>query len=110
MERLAEHRERGDRRVLPSACPAVYLRPRALREGFATVLATALELVDDRFTGHLETRNCRGRVKARRVRDRLSAHASHQVVSAYGDGRSDPHMLALADHAWKSGRRTLPPL
>ena len=107
--RVQEHRQRGHTLVLTSASPDLYLRPWARRAGFDAVLATELEFVDDRFSGRLATRNCRGKEKARRLQEWLSTREP-SFLYAYGDNRGDREMLALADRAWKRGDGPLPAL
>ena len=107
--RVQEHRQRGHALVLVSASPELYLRPWARRAGFDAVLATELEFAGDRFTGRLATRNVRGKEKARRLQEWLSARAP-SFLYAYGDNGGDREMLAIADRRWKRGDGPLPAL
>lgn len=107
--RVKEHLRRGHRLVLASASPDLYLRPWAAHEGFHIVLATELEFVNERCTGRLATRNCRGKEKARRLEEWLSTQPK-SLLYAYGDNRGDREMLAMADRPWKRGEGELPSL
>jgi phosphatidylglycerophosphatase C len=107
--RVKEHLRRGHRLVLASASPDLYLRPWAERAGFHAVLATELEFVNERCTGRLATPNCRGKEKARRLQEWLSAEPA-SFIYAYGDNGGDREMLAMADRPWKRGQGPLPSL
>jgi phosphatidylglycerophosphatase C len=97
LERVTWHRDQGHEIVLVSASLASYLRPIAARLGIGTVLATELEVVDQRLTGRLAGPNVRGHEKVRR----LDAWIGTAPVDlwAYGDSASDDALLARADHA-----------
>ncbi|CAB3774870.1 HAD family hydrolase [Paraburkholderia humisilvae] len=108
-ERIKEHRRRGHRLVLVSASPALYLTRWAPAMGFDTVLATELEFRDGRFVDRLASPNCWGPEKVRRLQQWFGSDQP-SVLYAYGDGRGDSEMLALADHAWLRGQGEIPPI
>lgn len=98
--RLRRHQADGDRVVLVSASPALYLEPLGRLLGLDAVLATGLVVgADGRFTGELLGANCRGPEKARRLQRYLTDTCPDAVTLwAYGDSDGDREMLAMANH------------
>jgi phosphatidylglycerophosphatase C len=102
LARLAWHQAQGHRTVLVSASPSLYLRPWAQKMGFQAALCTELEIVDERYTGRLASRNCWGPEKIRRLEAWWQQDTPVKLY-AYGDSRGDAEMLARADVAWYRG-------
>lgn len=100
LARLRQHQADGDRVVLVSASPALYLEPLGRRLGLDAVLATGLVVgPDGRFTGELLGANCRGPEKARRLQAYLATlTVSPITLWAYGDSDGDREMLAMAHY------------
>jgi len=105
--RIQEHKRRGHRLVLVSASPSLYLKHWAADIGFDAVLATELEIKDDRFSGRLASPNCWGPEKVRRLQAWFGDDLP-SALFAYGDSRGDQEMLALADYAWLRGYGAVP--
>lgn len=96
LERLAAHRERGDRVILATASLDLYVEDLAARLGIAETVCTCVAWsADDRLTGSLAGANCRGAEKLARVRalSGVERHA-HRVV--YTDHHSDAPLLEWA--------------
>lgn len=94
---LREHRRAGRRVVVATGALDVYM-PFLLRgEPVDDLLATGMEVLDGRLTGHLATGNCVRADKADRVRAWLSAHGPFGETWGYGNRPSDLPMLALLD-------------
>jgi HAD superfamily hydrolase (TIGR01490 family) len=105
LKRIDWHRGQGHELVLVSASLGAYLEPLGSRLGFATVLATELEVGDDaRLTGHLMGLNVRGEEKLRRLEAWLGGDP--RVLWVYGDSAGDSELLAAADnpHRCRRGR------
>ncbi len=94
-ERLAWHRRQGDRIVVVSATPEWILAPWC-RQNSLELIATRLEVADDRLTGRIHGENCRGPEKVARIRA-LYRLDDYGEIFAYGDTEGDRPMLALAD-------------
>jgi HAD superfamily hydrolase (TIGR01490 family) len=94
MERIAWHKERGDRVVVVSAGLDFYLGPWCRALG-VDLICSQIETRDGRFTGRYAPADCCGIEKARRIRERFSL-ADYATVYAYGDSGEDQDMLALA--------------
>lgn len=97
--RLRWHIEAGHRVVLVSASYRDYLEPLAERLGAHAVLSTELEVRNGICTGDLDGPNCRGSVKAERLRAWIAAQEMPGAdIHAYGDSAGDRDLLALAHH------------
>jgi phosphatidylglycerophosphatase C len=95
---LAAHREAGDRLVLLSASPDLYV-PRIGRAlGFERSLCTELQWRGERLDGTLNTPNRRGAEKLRCL-ERLRAEYPGLPVVAYGNSATDLLHMKGADRA-----------
>jgi phosphatidylglycerophosphatase C len=95
---LEAHRSAGDRLVLLSASPSLYVPLIGRLLGFERTLCTEIRWNGDRLDGALQTPNRRGAEKVRCL-ERLREEYAHAPVTAYGNSLSDiPHM-ALAERA-----------
>lgn len=100
LERLEWHRRRGDRLVIVSASPALYLAPLGRALGVDAVLATGLEVdAGGRLTGRLSGGNVRGAAKVARLEDWLGGEPAE--IWAYGNSGGDRQLLARADHGFR---------
>lgn len=107
VERLAWHRTAGHRVVIVSAAYEQYVQVVGEHLGVDAVLATRLEVEEDRCTGRLLGANCRGPEKLVRLRGWLREQGLDRddvTLWAYGDSRGDRELLAAADHPhWVRG-------
>jgi phosphatidylglycerophosphatase C len=100
------HRERGDRLIIVSASPEIYVRVAGERIGADGVIATRLA-VDDQgaLTGRYEGANCRGDEKLRRLRHWIDESGEAPAkLWVYGNSRGDLTMLRAADVGVNVGR------
>ncbi len=105
-QRFDWHRDRGDRVVIVSASPEVYVRVAGSLLGADGVVATRLAVGEDgRLTGHYEGANCRGEEKLRRLRAWMDdTGVGPDRLWAYGNSRGDLRMLRAADVGVNVGR------
>jgi phosphatidylglycerophosphatase C len=98
LERIAWHKDRGDRVVVVSASLDAYLIPwcRALA---LDLICTELEESAGRLTGRYVQGDCYGPEKVRRIRERLPL-AEYGTIYAYGDTEDDRPMLDMADRKY----------
>ena len=95
---LEAHRRAGDRLVLLSASPDLYVPAIGRALGFAETVCTGVEWHDDCLTGRLTTPNQRGPEKAHAVVALRREHPGRAVI-AYGNAASDLEHLSLAERA-----------
>jgi phosphatidylglycerophosphatase C len=95
---LEAHRSAGDRLVLLSASPDLYvpLIGRMLR--FERTVCTEIRWDGERLNGTLRTANRHGEEKVRCL-EQLRAEYAHAKITAYGNSLSDIPHLRLADRA-----------
>lgn len=106
--RLRWHVSQGHRVVLVSASYRNYLVPLADRLGAHHVISTELAVADGICTGELRGPNCRGAVKADRLRAWIvDAGLSDVEIHAYGDSAGDRELLAMADRSTLVGTTPL---
>lgn len=80
--------------VIVSASAENWIRQWCSRHGLQLV-ATSLEIKDNRITGKIEGNNCHGREKVRRI-NALYDLSQYDEVYCYGDTKGDKPMLGLA--------------
>jgi phosphatidylglycerophosphatase C len=95
---LEAHRSAGDRLVLLSASPDLYVPLIGRLLGFERTLCTEIRWDRDRLDGALLTPNRHGAEKVRCLEQLREVYA-HAPVTAYGNSLSDIPHLALAEHA-----------
>jgi phosphatidylglycerophosphatase C len=99
--RLAWHREAGHSVVIVTASYEHYVHVVGEHLGVDAVLATRLEVEDDRCTGRLLGPNCRGPEKVVRLQRWLADQdlaLDEVTLWAYGDSGGDRELLAAAQH------------
>ncbi len=90
------HRNDGARMVIVTASPEAIIAPFARGLGADLLLGTGLAVdKDDRLTGGLKGRNCRGPEKVRRLQEAFGQDV--RLAAAYGDTDGDDDMLEIAD-------------
>jgi phosphatidylglycerophosphatase C len=95
---LEAHRSAGDRLVLLSASPDLYVPLIGRLLGFERTVCTEIQWNGDRLDGALRTPNRHGVEKVRCL-EQLRVEYAHASVTAYGNSLSDIPHLALAERA-----------
>lgn len=96
---IERHRAAGDRLVLITASPDLYVEPLAAALGFELTLCTRLAAgPDGRLTGDLDGENCYGPAKLHRLDAALGPHSPGDRVTVYTDHHSDLELLRRATH------------
>jgi phosphatidylglycerophosphatase C len=95
---LEAHRLAGDRLVLLSASPDLYVPLIGRLLGFERTVCTEIRWNGERLDGALQTPNRWGEEKVRCL-EQLRADYAHASVTAYGNSVSDIPHLALAERA-----------
>ena len=89
------HHRNGDRLVLLSASPDLYVPRIGALLGFETTICTEVAWDGDRLDGRLKTSNRRGDEK-RRCIEALRTRYPAASIAAYGNSASDlPHLIAV---------------
>lgn len=106
-QRIDWHRARGDRLLLMSASPDLYVPRIAAALGFDDCICTTVRWhADGRLDGRLASANRRGAEKTRCLRGYLATHPAAQVF-AYGNSSADLDHMRLATEGWYvNGRST----
>lgn len=94
---LQEHKKNGATVVIVSASFSLYLSGWCKKNDFE-LLATELEIINDKITGNFKGKNCYGIEKVNKIKSRYQLNNS--VVYAYGDTKGDLPMLNLAHHSF----------
>lgn len=94
---LHEHKKNGATIVIVSASFSLYLSDWCKKNDFE-LLATELEIIDDKITGKFKGKNCYGEEKLKRIR--LNYDLSNYEVHAYGDTKGDLPMLSIAQKSF----------
>jgi len=106
---IKEFHKNGDRLIICSASPQIYVRFIAERLGIVEVISTELEIKDGCYTGKLFGKNCSGEEKLRRIKKYLGTDHYNGVALAYGDRKSDLSVLKWADEGWLlKGNKLIP--
>ncbi|MCA9492032.1 MAG: HAD-IB family hydrolase, partial [Myxococcales bacterium] len=95
LERVRWHVEQGHDVLLVSASLDLWVGPWAERHGLR-LLSTRGRWEGEVFTGQLETANCHGPEKVRRIREVVDPDA-YETRYGYGDSSGDAEMLAICD-------------
>lgn len=95
VKKLNWHQENKHEIVIVSASIDYWLRKYCEKNNF-NLIATKLEIIDDKVTGRLLGKNCYGIEKVRRIKEVYNLE-DYQEIYAYGDTPGDIPMLNLAD-------------
>ena len=93
---IVAHQAAGDRLVLLSASPDLYVPAIGERFGFAESICTGVRWQEDRLDGALTTENRRGEEKLRCI-EALRRRFPGVPISAYGNSGSDLAHLAVVE-------------
>ena len=110
MALLEAHRSRGDRIILLSASPNIFVPKVASSIGITESVCTQIAIQDGRWTGHIVDGNCKGTMKLKRIQDYLGSDVAPQDSFAYGDSHSDRFVLNWVEHAALIRRRRIEPV
>ena len=105
VEMLHRHQAEGHTVCVVTASIDEWVRPVCDRLGIRVLLATHIEVSPDgSLTGRFLSPNCYGSEKVERLLEAFPHRATYKLY-AYGNGRGDRELLALADEAFLvSGR------
>lgn len=97
MEKIRWHQMQGHKVVVVSASLECWLHPWC-EQNTLELIATKLEIKENKVSGDLRTKNCYGIEKVNRINENYDLH-DYEIIFAYGDSRGDKEMLSLANEA-----------
>ncbi len=100
LERIDDHRRRGDHLVLMSASTDLYVPLIARELGFNETICTGVRWDGERLNGSLTTPNRKGEEKARCFTALREQHPEFHETTAYGNSSTDLPHLRLATHGF----------
>lgn len=98
MEKIRWHQGQGHKVVIVSASVECWLKGWCDKNE-VDLVATQLEIKNNKLTGKFATRNCHGIEKVNRVKEAYNL-SQYEYIYAYGDSRGDKELLALADESF----------
>lgn len=98
IERINWHKKQGHKIVIVSASIDCWLRPWCEQNNLE-LIATKLDLSEDKIIGNFLTKNCYGQEKVNRINEIYNLK-EFDYIYAYGDSSGDKEMLAVANEKY----------
>jgi len=98
IEKITWHQDQGHKVVIVSASMDCWLKAWCDKNSI-DLIATRLEIKNNKLTGKFSTPNCYGIEKVNRVHESYDL-SRYDHTYAYGDSRGDRELLALADESF----------
>jgi HAD superfamily phosphoserine phosphatase-like hydrolase len=95
MDKIAWHKEQGNKVVIVSASMECWLKPWCDKHNLE-LIATKIEIKEDVLTGKFLTKNCHGIEKVNRI-NKIYVLSEYDYIYAYGDSSGDRELLSLAN-------------
>ena len=95
LEKIKWHQHKGHKVVIVSASMECWLSGWCEKNKLE-LIATKLEVTNNRLTGKFSTKNCYGIEKVNRIKENYNLE-DYDVIYAYGDSKGDKEMLSIAD-------------
>jgi len=96
VDKILWHKQQNHKVVVVSASLKCWLLPWCEKNGI-DLIATELEEKNGRLTGKLKTKNCFGKEKVRRIKEKFTIN-KNDTIYAYGDSVGDKEMLEIATY------------
>ena len=98
IDRINWHKANGDKIVIVSSSLYCWLKPWCDKNGF-DLIATKIEVKNDKITGNLLGKRCYGIEKVNRIKE-LYDLKEFKKIYAYGDTKGDLEMISIADFGY----------
>lgn len=98
LEKINEYKAQHAQIVVVSASVKEWLSAWCESQNIA-LIATEIEITNNKITGKLATPNCYGAEKVNRIKAKLNLNHFTKII-AFGDSRGDKEMLALAHKSY----------
>lgn len=96
IDKLNWHRSNNHKIVIVTASLSYWIEPWCVQNKYG-LMATNIDILDDRITGRLNGANNNYNEKSRRIREMFDLK-DYEYIYAYGDSKGDRAMLDLATH------------
>jgi len=93
-DRIKWHQEQGHKVAVVTASVECWIKGWC-RENDLDLIATQIEIKNDKVTGKLSTKNCYGEEKVVRIREKYNLD-DYQEIFTYGNSRGDREMMQLS--------------
>jgi phosphatidylglycerophosphatase C len=100
LQRLREHQQAGDRIILLTASPSLYVREVGRYLGINEVVCTEVRDTPGVCSGEIDGPNCKGADKVVKLTQYLGGAEAPPASYAYGDSKSDLPVLRWARHGF----------
>ena len=97
-EKIEWHKKRGDEVVIISASIRCWLEDWCNKNSIK-LIATELEIKNNRVTGKFKTPNCYGEEKVKRLKKLYNLN-NYDYIYAYGDSSGDKALLSIANERY----------
>ena len=97
---LHEHSHDNDFMLLASATNSVIVKPIAERLGFKNIIATEVEIIDDKYTGNIVGESALGSGKLNKVKEWMNKHGfrNFENTTFYSDSINDLPLLSAVSN------------
>lgn len=95
-EKITWHKTQGHKLLIVTASMEDWIKPWAIENGFEDVISTKPEIINDKLTGDFLTKNCFGKEKVIRLKEKYPNREEYYLY-AYGDSEGDKELLMFAD-------------
>lgn len=98
IERINWHKKNKHEISIVSASLEYWLRPWSEKMDI-NLISTKLEIIDNKFTGNFDGKNCHGKEKLNRINEIYDLNY-YDYIYAYGDSYGDKQMLEIANESF----------
>jgi len=99
LNKLIMHQQQNANVIIISASAEDWIKPWATKHNISRVLATKVEIINDKLTGKFITKNCYGDEKVNRLLE-VYPYKEKYTLYAYGDSEGDKPLLTFADFGY----------
>lgn len=98
LQKIKWHQSKNHHIVIVTASIENWVKGWCDRNQF-DLIATQLEVKENKITGKFSTKNCYGLEKVNRIKQKYNL-SEYDLIYAYGNGRGDKEMLEIADKSY----------
>lgn len=95
LERIEWHKNQGHKVVVVTASIKEWIKPWCNKLDI-NVISTEVEVIDNKLTGKLKTKNCNGKEKVNRIKKKYNLN-DIEYSYAYGNSKGDKELLSIAN-------------